>query len=1696
MTLLDLLPAATVVPRPVESLLTSLAPNAAGNMATVNNATVVPQLLGAALPTGATVPFAVTDGGGPFALDLTLTGLALDAPAGALAATRAVVGAGSMARVRYTAAGGGVGFGVVGGLRISVGAGNTAQISLSPGLALTANGREILLPSGFGLRLPQHITVAGANLVLTDMEIALPADIPLLGGLAINASLDIGPQRLDVDVPITAAGAGGPDIGGSLHWSLPAGSGLDDFAPTTVDVTLTLPAGSTPLPHTPVSGGPPVNRRVTLRAGISRLPGDPGALSSTVTAEAHGPDGLLSSPTPSTTGDIAAGITAALAPAIAAATGNPTAASLGALFGSASVLANHVAAGGYTLHSVTLDAGTRTSDTGAAAIRVSLEISGAVAIKPLGIPPIKISMAPARPLRVRWRNVRATLTEAGVPTLDFSAARPEVVDPGGWTVDSPGSLLDIIGTRSGSGSTWFEVDLRFALDLGPVKISGATVRATFGPGGDLDVGLRGLDAAIEVPGLLTGSGKVALNTRHEDAGIDLLLAATIIPVNVGALAAFSTGVEHGVRRVQFAFGVDLPGPIPLGPTGLGLYGVLGAFGANAALPPLGDIDPLCELRRWKPWDRLATSAGNMTVGAGLIVGTAVDGGFIVSSRGVLGVTAPDLALRAGLEGKLFASRYTLADVRSVDSSADPPGATFFGGLSATSIAVDIGLTGSYKIPYILDLKLPVAAHFPSDNPVQWWFRAGSDDGVNGFRPQPSRPPGPMRGQVFPDTPFSSGGWAFLMVHGDGITNLLGTGNNFPGFTVAAGAGFSTVFGVRGVLWAEISASLAAAISASPLMLWAKVGVGGEFGIGPFSIGVDATLQLQIGPGTRVGYKLEVCGEIDLWLDTLRGCIRINNLGEQGEIPPPGDGEWPFPAVTLADGLGRSLTTPADLAAGVKRKDRPLESAADTLGAGEWNSTPTVWPDAIPLINFPIAPFCEAGTPQPAATQNIGIVSSGQIAYRWRLLGVRLDRVETNGALTAQTITPTAWQQPHGIPQTSAAASTQRQLALLTGNHGVSAAHLADGGISLRPGHRPSDYIGGLCAWTPDRGRGWSLGEDAEPTGTRAWHAPPEAETFGLPTVLASFARGSGFTVASTRQPNEAYNPGLAHVVGPYQFSPALAVADRELSAALRLASARWTPDSESGGWVTHRIVFDRAVDDGDFYLIVEPSCRSDDQFVERNMRFTISRADTTTEQVAADHIHWDPLVLRIELPYESDNPAIAVTITCPWILSPSILGLHALIAEDAKAADDAETATKSAAGNQAGGDRTVLKPGSRYRLAIEMSWSRLASTDGTVTAADAPQGLTRYWYFRTASAETGGGGGGGGAGGGALNNAAAWKLAAKMPDVTAMLAGVDRFRPDYLGRYLSGYLPADHTQFFFTGDHPSAQFHAGHVKKLAEKFDREIGLLLHRTDRATGPGPDGVLGDYRSDIYQLVRHPHSPLDALVADVAATHGCTPPPTGGWLVWPNSLERNAHYELSVAVPPKGQKAVPGTPELDGITFSTSSYANPRALIEEFGFADPGGVDAAVAHASGDLLVVPTARAAGLVIDDAEYEALIADLGLPPLRPVDAPRSSVLWVADDDSWAIAGVLLESVEPMFRDGGKRMSLGKVNIGAIELPVRRLNGSGTLAAWLAATPITIGAPRQCKLRFTDNNDTHERSVTIQPAPRFARGAVTAGRSR
>ncbi len=237
--------------------------------------------------------------------------------------------------------------------------------------------------------------------------------------------------------------------------------------------------------------------------------------------------------------------------------------------------------------------------------------------------------------------------------LGFDRATLEIEDPGGWLVNSPGSLFDVLGTRSGRGSTWIEVDLRFALDLGPVKVSGATVRAMVDSDG-LKAELRGLDASLAVPGLIAGRGQVQVR----DNGFSAELDVDVLPLGVGADAQLSV---NGTM-MSLGLGIDLPGPIPLANSGLGIFGLGGAFAVNGApdLPPGPDI--ITRQLAWVHSDPGAwTPAPNTTLGVEAVVGTAPDLGFAFSAKAGLFLTVPDTVIRVGLAGQVLAPRLKITD---------------------------------------------------------------------------------------------------------------------------------------------------------------------------------------------------------------------------------------------------------------------------------------------------------------------------------------------------------------------------------------------------------------------------------------------------------------------------------------------------------------------------------------------------------------------------------------------------------------------------------------------------------------------------------------------------------------------------------------------------------------------------------------------------------------------------------------------------------------------------------------------------------------------------------------------------------------------------------------------------------------------------------------------------------------------------
>ena len=133
-----------------------------------------------------------------------------------------------------------------------------------------------------------------------------------------------------------------------------------------------------------------------------------------------------------------------------------------------------------------------------------------------------------------------------------------------------------------------------------------------------------------------------------------------------------------------------------------------------------------------------------------------------------------------------------------------------------------------------------------------------------------------------------------------------------------------------------------------------------------------------------------------------------------------------------------------------------------------------------------------------------------------------------------------------------------------------------------------------------------------------------------------------------------------------------------------------------------------------------------------------------------------------------------------------------------------------------------------------------------------------------------------------------------------------------------------------------------------------------------------------------------------------------------------------------------------------------------------------------------------APGNVQDDAELERLVDALGIPPLRPVRSNRSSLLWTPAGGAWALAGVLLESTEPLIRDDSRRMGLRDAKLAGTVLPVRVVNKAGTTALWLATTPLNIAAPATLEVRATDRLTDFTCGLTVTAPPRFTSAILTA----
>lgn len=568
-----------------------------------------------------------------------------------------------------------------------------------------------------------------------------------------------------------------------------------------------------------------------------------------------------------------------------------------------------------------------------------------------------IKVDPAKPLTTRYKAVGVRSTWESRPRADGTVEYVPlpVFDPSrGYKLDIPtgsliaasplGEVLRILGaSMSRDNPTYLEVEVGMGVDLGIVTVDTVRVRLR------LDAAelpqITKLGATIDVPGTLHGTGYVQIT----DAGFKGAFDLTITPLNMRASAQLAVETKNGVTGVLIGAEVQFPVPLPLGNSGLGLFGFLGGVGVNyqrlenpsASLPALAWLQhqlspPRNSVMHPDGWQH---TPGAYAFAAGVLLGTA-EGGFVVHLKGIVLIEVPGPRVLLVMKADVLKLPPVL---KQGDSNA-----TFLAMLDLDfgRGTITIGLIAEYSIVSLLKVRVPVTAFFNMRPPAEWLVDLGTF----------SEPVTVQILDVFSGT-------GYLMVHSNGINPApAGLPVSTSGLTIAVGFHLQCVLmGSKSVgLYLEVAGGFDAIVALDPLVIAGKIYVRGELRL--FIIGISASAELTVLVGRqrlpnnteveRTYVHGEVCGKVDFFFFSVKGCVSLT----LGDSPPP-----PPIAAPLVAGVKLVSRSPALIEGAAT--DRALDGVlADALNEAQAGSTPmpSVPLDAVPVILFNSPPSIAGG----------------------------------------------------------------------------------------------------------------------------------------------------------------------------------------------------------------------------------------------------------------------------------------------------------------------------------------------------------------------------------------------------------------------------------------------------------------------------------------------------------------------------------------------------------------------------------------------------------------------------------------------------------------------------------------------------------------------------------------------------------------
>ncbi len=546
-----------------------------------------------------------------------------------------------------------------------------------------------------------------------------------------------------------------------------------------------------------------------------------------------------------------------------------------------------------------------------------------------------IMIDPESPLSVRYKAIGIRLGNRDDDGNDVFTLRPVFDSARGYTIDvaKGGSLkiappfdniLRVLGARiSKSNPLTLEADIGLGVDLGVISIERASLRAYLDDSGRAPE-LTALAATIDIPGALVGSGYVEIGSTSGPNGvistiggqIDLTLRPIELRISAAvAVATIPDGTGGTATGVYIGMGVVLPVGIPLGTSGLGIFGFRGIFGMNYQRnPAIGagtGVESLEWLRAAKGHpEQLATpdgatqlwipALGKWSFGLGMLIGT-MEGGVILNLDGTLLLELPGPRLLIMLKARIV----------SPPPSLDEAGMTS-GVLAVIEITPEhflIAIILEFEIEDLVRIEIPFEAVFPfGAESKNWHIHLGSRSDVGSRRP--------VQVKVLDIVT----GTGYLMFRGGGLPAFPVQGATLPeikGFAIGLGVGASFLWGDESSgLYIKVGGGMDAVLGFDPFTLAGTIWVSGELRLFIVSIGARAQLTVLVrddGSGSlSVHIKGEACGKVSFFFFSIEGCVDIE-LGSAGSSPMPAPVERVFlqsrsPAYVMGSATDRGVDT--------------------------------------------------------------------------------------------------------------------------------------------------------------------------------------------------------------------------------------------------------------------------------------------------------------------------------------------------------------------------------------------------------------------------------------------------------------------------------------------------------------------------------------------------------------------------------------------------------------------------------------------------------------------------------------------------------------------------------------------------------------------------------------------------------------------